>query len=116
MGGGASKTPTDQNMTMEEESEYGPNLAKVEIDMHESQESNFLAIHQSTLVGMVTVMVILVIIGIMMYACLVCWCRRIHEMCGATNQTTGEAMEMVEQGEAPSKRGPAVTLIKSPVQ
>ena len=91
-------------------------MAKVEIDMRESQENNFLAIHQSTLFGMVAVIGILLIMGILIYACLACWWRRIHEMCGATNQSAGEMMEMVEQGEASNKRGPAVTLIKSPVQ
>ena len=82
------------------------------MDMHESQESNFLVIHQSTMIGMIVVMMILGVISVTLYAFGVCWCRKIHSMCGDARQTHSEEAEMAEQGEVPSKRGPAVTLIK----
>ena len=104
--------PKDQDMNVEQVSEYGRNIAEVSVDMHESQESNFLVIHQSTMVGMIVVMMILGVISITLYAFGVCWCKKIHSVCGDARQNHSEEMEMAEQGEMPSKRELVVTLIK----
>ena len=104
--------PTDQTLEVEQELDNGNNMAEITVDMRETQESNFLVIHQSTMVGMVVVMMILGVIGITLYACGVCWCKRIHNMCGGARQNHSEEMEMAEQGEMPSKREPVVTMIK----
>ena len=93
--------PTDQTLEVEQEMTNGNNVAEITVDMRETQETkfmdSFLVIHQSTMVGMIVMMVVLGIISITLYACRVCWCRRIHQMCGGTRQGNNEEMDMAEQ-------------------
>ena len=104
--------PTDQTLGVEQELQNGKNMAEITVDMRETQESNFLVIHQSTMIGMLVMMVIFGAIGITLYAFGVCWCRNIHNLCGGERHHHMEEAEMAERGEMPSKREPAVTLIK----
>ena len=104
--------PEDQTLGVKQELQNGKNMAEITVDMRETQESNFLVIHQSTTIGMLVMMVIFGAIGITLYAFGVCWCRNIHNLCGGARQNHMEEMEMAEQGEIPSKREPVVTMIK----
>ena len=104
--------PEDQTIELEQELQNGKNMAEINVDLRETQESNFLVIHQSTMIGMLVMLVIFGAIGITLYAFKVFWCRSIHDVCGGKRHRHMEEAELAERGEMPGKKDPAVTLIK----
>ena len=112
MGGGGSKLPKDQTIELDQELQTGMNKAEVNVDLRETQESNFLVIHQSTMVGMLVMLATFGVIGIILYAFKAFWCRGIHETCRGKRHRTMEEKELAERGEMPGKKGSVVTLIK----
>ena len=104
--------PEDQTLEVEQELQNEKNMAEINVDLRETQESNFLVIHQSTMIGMLVMLVIFGAIGITLYAFKVFWCRSIHDVCGGKRHRHMDEAELAERGEMPGKREPAVTLIK----
>ena len=47
---------------------------------------NFLQLHQDTLVGVLVSLTILIVIALVGYAFIRCWCTRLHQLCGAGNR------------------------------
>ena len=112
MGGTGSKLPEDQTIELEQDLHNGKNMAEINVDLRETQESNFLVMHQSTMVGMLVMLVIFGAIGITLYAFKVFWCRSIHDACGGKRHRRRDETEMAEKGGMPGRKDPAVTLIK----
>ena len=88
------------------------NKAEVNVDLRETQESNFLVIHQSTMIGMLIMLATLGVIGLILYAFKVFWCRGIHEVCRGKRRRTMEENELAERGEMTGNKSSTVTLIK----
>ena len=88
------------------------NKAEVNVDLRETQESNFLVIHQSTMIGMLVMLATLGVIGLILYAFKVFWCRGIHEVCRGKRRRTMEENELAERGEMTGNKSSTVTLIK----
>ena len=107
MGGSSSKPPTNQTTEVDQKTDYGTNVARINFDMRETKETklmdSFLMLHESTLVGVVVGMLVMMTIALTLYAFGKCWCARIHQVCGGSSGSNSEEVDMAEQGKGPAR-------------
>ena len=80
--------------------------------MRETKETklmdSFMMLHESTLIGVVVGMLVMVTIALTLYTFGKCWCSRLHRVCGGTREDNSEEVDMAEQGKGPAR----VSMIK----